>query len=325
MKNTAINEKTLELNICEEYLVAIRKDHPNAYWYGPSTIEERDLGYDASMENTEGEFLFLQFKRPLRYYRTTPKKYPYVFKVQTHQHQILRDLSAEFPGAVQYAFPLLGDLDELEAAVPNLRSETNFYHLEDAPDLDRDKPEHKVEVYRDYADFYSTPKRVRGFNGRFVLSNFKARNSSRRAVWFIDFVSLHDSLIERAFAVDTALDGSLVIESMDSGNVHPAIVTRKAQITMSSSGRHRDSVKWQSNDQVSSVSDAVSPWHRPSPRWADKDASTQGGARPHVVPTWCRNYPWSHETTETRVTAFSSLSCRLVSVGAGWSAPGHDS
>ena len=58
MKNTAINEKTLELNICEEYLVAIRKDHPNAYWYGPSTIEERDLGYDASMETRRASSSF---------------------------------------------------------------------------------------------------------------------------------------------------------------------------------------------------------------------------------------------------------------------------
>ena len=33
----------------------------------------------------------------------------------------------------------------------------------------------------------------------------------------------------------------------------------------------------------------------------------------------------SHETTETTVTASSSLSCRLVSVGARWSSREHDS
>jgi hypothetical protein len=76
MKKTNINEKTLELNICEEYLAAIRTDHPKAYWYGPSTREEVEVGYDASIENAEGQFLFLQFKRPLSYHATKPKQYP---------------------------------------------------------------------------------------------------------------------------------------------------------------------------------------------------------------------------------------------------------
>ena len=55
---------------------------------------------------------------------------------------------------------------------------------------------------------------------------------------------------------------------------------------------------------------------------------SNGATRRDLVPTWCQNSPRSHETTETTVTAFSCLSClscRLVSVGACWSSPEHDS
>ncbi len=38
-------------------------------------------------------------------------------------------------------------------------------------------------------------------------------------------------------------------------------------------------------------------------------------AGPSMVPTWCQNYPGLAKTTETTVTAFSCLSCRLVLVG----------
>ena len=38
------------------------------------TREEREVGFDASIEGAEGYALFLRFKRPLMYYGTNPKE-----------------------------------------------------------------------------------------------------------------------------------------------------------------------------------------------------------------------------------------------------------
>ncbi len=106
MINSSISEKTLELNLCDELLSLYRQKYPKAFWYGPTLHEEKKLGYDASLENTNGYCLFLQFKRPLKYSGTNPKTYPYWFKIQRDQNNILFMLSKTFPRAVFYVFPL---------------------------------------------------------------------------------------------------------------------------------------------------------------------------------------------------------------------------
>ena len=59
-------------------------------------------------------------------------------------------------------------------------------------------------------------------------------------------------------------------------------------------------------------------------RSAERRLDVVGGPV-QLVPTWCQNYSDLAATTETTVNAFSSLSCQLVSVGARWSSPEHDS
>jgi hypothetical protein len=48
----------MELNICEEILAFVRLSFPRAFWYGPSTRDEKALGYDASLEGIDGHVLF---------------------------------------------------------------------------------------------------------------------------------------------------------------------------------------------------------------------------------------------------------------------------
>ena len=79
MQNTRISEKTLELNLCEELMTLVRTKFPSAFWYGPTLQDEKELGYDASLENVDGHVMFLQFKRPLKYVGSDPKEFPYRF------------------------------------------------------------------------------------------------------------------------------------------------------------------------------------------------------------------------------------------------------
>ena len=154
MKNTKISEKTLELNLCEELMTLVRTKYPNAFWYGPTLQDERELGYDTSLENVEGHVLFLQFKRPLKYLATNPKAYPYRFKIRTEQNNTLIRLAARFPRKVHYVFPLVGDANELITAIPEIRKETNFTPVEVVGDLDAPE-KHRVDVWPDRIKVYS--------------------------------------------------------------------------------------------------------------------------------------------------------------------------
>lgn len=207
---TRITEKTLELNVCEEYLRAIRRSHPKAFWYGPSTVEEKDLGYDASIEGAEGYALFIQFKKPLHYSGVKPKIYPYIFKVRVRQHQTLKQLSGDYPGSVQYAFPMIGDKEELKQAIPNLRGETFFCELEATPDLLENEDEHSVDVYPDRAVFHSEPKSASGYLGPRIGRVFREKLVRLRAVSFIDFVGVYDRLLE-AFAYSATRSWEVMI------------------------------------------------------------------------------------------------------------------
>ena len=60
MEDAKISEKTLELNLCEELMTLVRAKYPGAFWYGPTLHDEKELGYDTSLENVDGHSLFLR-------------------------------------------------------------------------------------------------------------------------------------------------------------------------------------------------------------------------------------------------------------------------
>ena len=104
--------------------------------------------------------MFLQFNRPLTYTPSRPKAFPYWFKVRSSQHKTLLELAKQYPGAVNYVFPFIGDHAELIDAVPNLTGESFYAPVETALHLDDPPAHHKVEVYRDQAIFHSEPVSV---------------------------------------------------------------------------------------------------------------------------------------------------------------------
>jgi len=191
MASTNITEKTLELNICEEILADIRQAYPKAFWYGPSTRSERNLGFDASLEGVEGHLLFLQFKRPLKYSASSPKKFPYWFKVESEQHDRLFSLATKHPGCVHYVFPLIGDHRELVDAVPALTQETLYVPVESAGQLENPPEQHDVEAYRDHAIFHSEPVRVQARSIREISAAIRGQTVSYAA-----FLRLHESLLQ---------------------------------------------------------------------------------------------------------------------------------
>ena len=154
MQDTKISEKTLELNLSEELMTIVRAQHPNAFWYGPTLQDEKDLGYDTSLENAAGIALFFQFKRPLKFAGAEPKEFPYRFKIQKEQNNALVKLGKKFPKNVHYVFPLIGNDKELASAIPNIRKETNFTPIEIVGELSGTN-EHRVDVWRDRVKVYS--------------------------------------------------------------------------------------------------------------------------------------------------------------------------
>jgi hypothetical protein len=167
VKETSISEKTLEVNLCGELLSAFREKYPKAFWYGPTLQDERKVGYDASLENAQGHCLFFQFKRPLKYHGTTPKAFPYWFKIQRDQNNVLHKLTDSFPRAVFYVFPLIGDHDELRDALPRMRDETNFTILELVGEI-AGGHDHDVEVWPDRIRVHS-PTDASGWSGDDIL------------------------------------------------------------------------------------------------------------------------------------------------------------
>jgi hypothetical protein len=160
------------------------------------------------LEGVEGYLLFLQFKRPLKYSASSPKEYPYWFKVDSRQHSTLLALASKYPEAVHYAFPMIGNHQEIIDAAPNLIAETLLVPIASAGPLDDPPPHHDVEAYPDHAKFHSEPLRVQGRSVR-ELSAVMAQ----RRVPYPTFVQLYETLRrETARMVGVAQNGDLVVE-----------------------------------------------------------------------------------------------------------------
>jgi hypothetical protein len=152
--------------------------------------------------------MFLQFKRPLRYAHSRPKKFPYWFEVRSGQHRTLLELAERYPGAASYAFPLIGDHQELIDAAPNLTDETFFAPVETARHLDDPPAEHEVEVYPDRAIFHSEPVPVPRRSLREVVESMRQHRLTLN-----QFIRDHRELRERAaIFAGLARNGSRIVE-----------------------------------------------------------------------------------------------------------------
>ena len=196
MKTTSISEKTLELNLCEELLSAFREKYPKAFWYGPTLPQEKKVGYDAALQNAQGHCLFLQFKRPLKYPGKSPKEFPYWFKIQRDQNNVLHKLTDLFPRTVLYVFPLIGDHDELREAIPRIRDQTNFTILELVGELSGEE-DHDVEAWPDRIKVHS-PVNAWGWSGDDILGIMDNRDPSHLATYADAYKALIASAYSRA-------------------------------------------------------------------------------------------------------------------------------
>lgn len=139
-----MNEKTLELNISAEILYDRRTVNPNCYIKAPSSRREYEFGYDVSLSNLGEHYLiFYQFKAP------KPKKgNEYFFTINrnknNNQHETLLRLAGKY-NYVQYAFPLIIDITELESYNGNLRYRTAFIPVQNIQ-IANDKKPHKVKI-----------------------------------------------------------------------------------------------------------------------------------------------------------------------------------
>ena len=147
-----VSEKTLEINVCAEILADIRA-RPGcraAYWIGMKQDQESRNGLDELLRNAPGFHLMLQFKSPAA---DPPDTLPYSFGLSGRQLSCLRRLAALHPGAVHYVFPFFNTLRTLQAALPNLLSDTWFLPVARMPPGTR----HRAECTPGTAVIYSEP------------------------------------------------------------------------------------------------------------------------------------------------------------------------
>jgi len=152
--NLAITEKTLEINVCGELVQHIRSTgYLKAYVYGFSTRKEVFHGLDISINVPRSSLVLgIQFKAPRRMGTI------YMFKIGDrarrgcssytsssrnpciNQHYALLNCAVTisitynvYPPPAYYAFPLIADMVELEASVPDTLSQTVFVRVVDFP------------------------------------------------------------------------------------------------------------------------------------------------------------------------------------------------
>lgn len=149
-----VSEKTLEINVCAEILADIRS-RPGcgaAYWIGMKQDQEYRNGLDDLLRNAPGVHLMLQFKSPSP---KSPDTLPYSFAIGGKQLSCLRSLAALHPSAVHYVFPFFNTLRRLQAASPNLLSDTWFLPVRRIPRGNH----HRAECRAGAAIIFSDPKK----------------------------------------------------------------------------------------------------------------------------------------------------------------------
>ena len=144
-----ISEKSLEMNVNENIVVAIRQwggVFSRAFIYGFTLRAEAYHGFDSSI-NLPGtaSFLFaLQYKKPIS---ESGNIYRFLINSDKRRQQhILLWISSLRYRNVWYVFPLIIDSLELSRSSPNFLQRTCFVRVQDFPSHTFDRNMHLVEI-----------------------------------------------------------------------------------------------------------------------------------------------------------------------------------
>ena len=123
-----LSEKTLELNICAQVHTAV---FPRArlIWFGLTQRQEARMGFDTCAK-LGGRLLLFQFKASNHRLRSGERK----FQLDHDQLLALRGLAGGAMRSVFYAFPLVGNTQELRRST-NLLKETWLLDVSGLPTL----------------------------------------------------------------------------------------------------------------------------------------------------------------------------------------------
>jgi len=114
----ALNEKTLELNLCSELSRFFRLLGLQSVWRGLTQHEEKKWGFDAATSLGGGRLIFIQWK-------AVKRGGAYSFKLNDDQMLRLTRLGVRYPSSVFYGLPRVNDWSDYRTqgflALPNTR------------------------------------------------------------------------------------------------------------------------------------------------------------------------------------------------------------
>ena len=128
-----VSEKSLELNVCAEFLQYIRSwpGCERALWLGLTQRQERRTGLDELIRNVgPGASLMLQFKAP---WPTSNVDSLYKFTINERQHEALEQLADDYPDDVFYVFPLYTKWTKADRYAPDLAQDTWLVPVSSVP------------------------------------------------------------------------------------------------------------------------------------------------------------------------------------------------
>ena len=128
-----VSEKSLELNVCAEFLHLIRSwpGCDRALWHGLTQAEERDQGLDEMIKNVgSGVSVMLQFKAP---WASSQPDHLYKFSINEKQHEALESMANQYPDSVYYVFPLYSKWSKANQHAPNLARDTWLVPVSSVP------------------------------------------------------------------------------------------------------------------------------------------------------------------------------------------------
>ena len=148
-----ISEKSLELNVCAEFLQYIRSwpGCARALWFGLTQAQERLDGIDEYIRNVGGgTALMLQFKSP--WYSSSTSLYK--FSINEEQHRAMERLATLRGDSVYYVFPLYNRWSKADSHAPDLAQDTWLVPVSSIPystlvgSSPSSNPRHRVDVER---------------------------------------------------------------------------------------------------------------------------------------------------------------------------------
>jgi len=186
-----IEEKTLEINICENLINLIRSCNSlfkKAYWRGLTLRLEHRIGLDVKIEPGMYKALMIlgiQFKKPKnKEYDFKRREYYYLFEINNNpannQHLILYFLSSlihyKYPQKncfIGYSFPLFINHDELRRYSPMFLNRTIFIDARYFPETKLDRLTHKIYIYENIYDVEIESKKRIKIEKEYILTKEK--------------------------------------------------------------------------------------------------------------------------------------------------------